>query len=756
MASFPGRQVGRQNEWTSNDPTAPFCALCGQKIPISDGGEDIQTLCHTCRTIGGHTSRGSFDNFVGPMLNAVSDVNLPLRPYQNFPFCSGAIGTCPCPRCTEIRLSGRPPLSAPPDFSSPFAHHFPSTTLSSVLSPRGGQDSFGTASRFFPPNLPSPSLPNPASNVGQNCFKHRELELSFFCVTCKQLVCTACRHVYHHYHTVQPIQKEDQMLNFPADIKKISKAEMKLLEESVSSAAEMEEKITVARGKILADIHHVFKQHHDALQQREEALIAQVNAITDLRQESLSEQVRKIKEHLENVKAKHTESEESVDTSSKETLLHLHSHLSIVKATPTPFLYTVLEDDSFILRTEVPRAQDAIKTLCHLTTAAYPPLCVASGEGLHKPRCKELCMVTITTKDRMGALCITGGEPLFAELKGPDDVMIPTNVRDHQNGTYSFTFKPFTQGNHTLTIAIHKQHIQGSPFTLKVENGQEYYVRGVTKVFGSEGKEPGQLNRPWGVAVDQHGNIIIGDRSNHRIQVFDPDGNVKHIFGSEGVRPGQFNRPAGVAVTREGNIVVADKDNHRVQVLTHKGTFLFMFGSKGSNDGQMIYPYDVAVNDVDGRIAVTDTGNHRLLVFSSDGILLGKLGYKGYLCGHFDSPRGIAFCEDGRIVVSDFNVHHVLVIQRDGRTAKIHGSQGTGDGQFKRPQGIAVDHHGNFVIADTRNHRIVIMQSNGQIVTKFGSQGSGHGQFDRPTTVAITPDGHIVVVDFGNSRIQVF
>ena len=125
------------------------------------------------------------------------------------------------------------------------------------------------------------------------------------------------------------MQKEDQLLNFPADIKEISKAEMKLLEESVSSAAEMEEKITVAREKILADIHQVFKQHHDALQQREEALIAQVNAITDLRQESLSEQVRKIKEHLENVKAKHTESKEFVDTSNKVTLSEIAANTEL-------------------------------------------------------------------------------------------------------------------------------------------------------------------------------------------------------------------------------------------------------------------------------------------------------------------------------------------------------------------------------------------------------------------------------------------
>lgn len=535
---------------------------------------------------------------------------------------------------------------------------------------------------------------------------------------------------------------------------------MKLLQESISAAANMEEKIASARGRIVADIKQVFKRHHEALHQKEAALIAQVNAITDLRQDSLSEQVRQIKEHFENVKSLHANAEENQpESDDSEHILNLKSELSLLKRTTKPYLFAVLEDDSFILKTEIPRAQEAIKTLCQLTTAAYPPLCVASGEGLHHPRCKELCTVTITTKDRMGALCITGGEPLFVEVKGPNETMIPTNVRDHQDGTYSFTFKPLVQGDHVLTIAIHKQHIQGSPFHLNVENGHNLYfynIRGVTRVFGSEGKKPGQLNRPWGVAVDQQGNIIIGDRSNHRIQVFDPSGNVKHTFGSEGVRPGQFNRPAGVAVNREGNIVVADKDNHRIQILKSNGTFIFMFGSKGSNDGQMIYPYDVAVNDVDGRIAVTDTGNHRLLVFNSDGILLAKFGYKGYLCGHFDSPRGIAFCEDGRIVVSDFNVHHVLVIRKDGASAKIHGSQGSGDGQFKRPQGIAIDRHGNFIIADTRNHRIVIIQPSGQLITKFGSQGSEPGQFDRPTAVAVTPDGHIVVVDFGNSRIQIF
>ena len=58
----------------------------------------------------------------------------------------------------------------------------------------------------------------------------------------------------------------------------------------------------------------------------------------------------------------------------------------------------------------------------------------------------------------------------------------------------------------------------------------------------------------------------MADRSNNRIQIFNPDGSFYHMFGSPGSRPSQFDRPAGVAVDNKGHIIVVDKDNHRVQV----------------------------------------------------------------------------------------------------------------------------------------------------------------------------------------------
>lgn len=49
-------------------------------------------------------------------------------------------------------------------------------------------------------------------------------------------------------------------------------------------------------------------------------------------------------------------------------------------------------------------------------------------------------------------------------------------------------------------------------------------------------------------------------------QVFSPDGELLLKFGSNGEGNGQFNAPTGVAVDDHGNIIVADWGNSRIQV----------------------------------------------------------------------------------------------------------------------------------------------------------------------------------------------
>ena len=607
------------------------------------------------------------------------------------------------------------------------------------------------------------SLPTFKEDELDSCAKHPDEKLTFFCPTCATLTCQSCRGVDHAHHNCLGLQ--EAFLHFKPNLEELlgkAHVDMDLLDYCLAETEKMTTKVGEKQQEAISEVQKIFQAHRDAVTQREQEVLDQVNEITSMRINSLVKDKEKISQALESVRSLSKAGESAAKGGEKSKVLVAHYKLNGKLRSCQPFTSSrsPSEDDSFVLRTHTRSIQSALKTLCLFTTAPYPPLCTVMGEGLYFPRVNKLCTVILVANDRAGQPCLEGGEKLFVQLKSVNAGGVATvraEFRDNSDGTYSINFRPQMKGEHQLVVAIRGQHVQGSPFTLFVDCGREYGQFGVlTQVFGSEGSQNGQFCRPWGICCDQHGNIVIGDRSNHRIQVFDINGNFKNKFGSEGVRPGQFNRPAGVAVTREGHVVIADKDNHRIQVVKIDGSFLFMFGSKGGNDGQMIYPYDVAVNQFDGRIAVTDTGNHRLLIFSHDGILLGKFGYKGYLCGHFDSPRGIAFNDDGHIIVSDFNVHHILVIHPDGTTAKILGCQGSSNGQFMRPQGIAVDHMGNFIVADTRNNRIVIMHRSGHFVAKFGISGSGPGQFDRPTSVAVLPDGRIAVVDFGNSRIQIF
>lgn len=639
------------------------------------------------------------------------------------------------------------------------------TTASNLTTPGG---SYPNSRRTSPPGSivvhtpPSEPVPVFEEEDYKSCETHPNEKQKLFCHLCMTLLCETCaanEHALHNYMSLS-----EGYIRFRPSIEELlgtTQVKINMLDYAFEETKTMEEKVAEKEQEAITKAKKIFQAHRESLKEREEAIIAQISTIAKLRQDSLSKEKDTIEGALKSLKSLSSQAESAQEENDHGLVLITHIQLAekLQNCRPYALSSNPPEDDSFILKSNTSAAQSALKSLCMFTTAPYPPLCTAMGEGLYHPRVNRLCTVILCTKDRSGEPCLEGGERLFVQLKANTGAggTLPIDIRDNGEGSYSINFRPRQKGEHHLVIAIRGQHIQGSPFTLLVDGGREYGRFGiVTQVFGSEGSQNGQFCRPWGICCDQQGNVIIGDRSNHRLQVFDSNGVFKHKIGTEGVRPGQFNRPAGVAVTREGHIVVADKDNHRIQVLKLDGKVLLVFGSKGGNDGQMIYPYDVAVNQLDGRIAVTDTGNHRLLIFSHDGILLGKFGYKGYLCGHFDSPRGIAFNDDGHIIVSDFNVHHILVIHPDGTTARILGSQGSGNGQFMRPQGIAVDHMGNFVVADTRNNRIVIMHPSGHFIAKFGTSGQAPGQFDRPTSVAVLPDGRIAVVDFGNSRVQIF
>lgn len=71
---------------------------------------------------------------------------------------------------------------------------------------------------------------------------------------------------------------------------------------------------------------------------------------------------------------------------------------------------------------------------------------------------------------------------------------------------------------------------------------------------------------PTGMAASVNGQLLVADRHNGRLLVYDPQGKWIGIVGRKGWDPGLFRYPTGLALLDEDLILVADQGNGRVQI----------------------------------------------------------------------------------------------------------------------------------------------------------------------------------------------
>ncbi len=233
------------------------------------------------------------------------------------------------------------------------------------------------------------------------------------------------------------------------------------------------------------------------------------------------------------------------------------------------------------------------------------------------------------------------------------------------------------------------------------------------------------------------GNVYVADTGNNTIRKITPDGVVSTLAGLAG-HPGskdgigtnaRFRNPWGVAVDDTGNVFVADMSNDTIRKITPSGlvsTLAGQAGMTGSLDGfgsqaRFNAPYGVAVDSA-GNVYVSDSANDTIRKITPDGVvstLAGLPGYAGSTDGNgndarFWNPQGLAVDDRGNIYVADTGNNTVRKITPTGvvtTLAGLAGGSGATDGSrkdtcFNSPSGVAVDRTGNIYIADTGNHAV--------------------------------------------------
>ena len=89
------------------------------------------------------------------------------------------------------------------------------------------------------------------------------------------------------------------------------------------------------------------------------------------------------------------------------------------------------------------------------------------------------------------------------------------------------------------------------------------------------------FNLPTDIDVAPSGDLFVTDGyGNARVHKFGADGMLVKSWGEPGTAPGQFRLPHGVWIDRRGRVLVADRENDRVQIFDQDGRLLTVWPTK--------------------------------------------------------------------------------------------------------------------------------------------------------------------------------
>ncbi len=124
--------------------------------------------------------------------------------------------------------------------------------------------------------------------------------------------------------------------------------------------------------------------------------------------------------------------------------------------------------------------------------------------------------------------------------------------------------------------------------------------------WGSAGDQPGEFDLPHSIVVDARQRVLVGDRENDRIQVFDLDGRPLEIW--------KGFAPYGIAIDSSQRVFIADGRANQILRLDRKGQVVQSQGTQGLAAGQFALPHMIDV-DKDGNLYVAEVGGRRVQKF---------------------------------------------------------------------------------------------------------------------------------------------
>ncbi len=317
------------------------------------------------------------------------------------------------------------------------------------------------------------------------------------------------------------------------------------------------------------------------------------------------------------------------------------------------------------------------------------------------------------------------------------------------------------------------------------------------------------------VALDAAGNLYIADTSNNRIRMMATDGNIYTVAGNGKAGYQGDNGPAvnaslsapfGLTVDNSGNIYIADTYNYAIRFVNQANGTISTIAGNGhvcakatlpcgdggpATSASFIRPTTVAL-DANGNLYIADAGANKIRVVNSAGMISTYAG-TGAVCGNplagncgdngpatgaqLYGPMGVAVDTDGNVYIADTNDNRIRKVDTTGTITAyaFTGKNAFGPDKvnalgssYNTPQYIALDPRGNLYVSGSDFFYVIqrISALTGTVMSVagpagdpkyYGLEGDGGPAANADLNnfgVAINGTGDLYVADGGNNRVR--
>jgi len=253
-----------------------------------------------------------------------------------------------------------------------------------------------------------------------------------------------------------------------------------------------------------------------------------------------------------------------------------------------------------------------------------------------------------------------------------------------------------------------------------------------------------ELNEPYEVRFDSHGNMLFVEMQNHLVRKVDAKsgiistlaGNGTAGFSGDGgpATAAQLNQPHSIVLDNDDRVYICDIRNHRIRVFDPATGLITTFAGTGAG---LATPDNAVLEGtpLNGPRALDFDGDHSLYLALREGNAIfridlqertlqhlagtGKSGYSGdggpAKQAQLSGPKGVSLSKTGDLYFADTESHTIRVLRKSSgivETVVGDGKQGDGpDGDPKkcrlnRPHGVFISADNILYIGDSSNHRV--------------------------------------------------